>query len=72
MTEEKKRELAEKFLKVYSNLPLSTRQETIAVQEGANPGTKEPVSWQVVFFEIKNNTPKAEFFLELLNKMGLI
>lgn len=72
MTEEKKKELTEKFLKVYSNLPLSTREETIVVQEGASPEIKEPVSWQVVFFEVKNNTTKSEIFLELLNKMGLI
>jgi hypothetical protein len=73
MAGEENDRLRENFLKVYSNLPLNTREETILVQEGENDKRiKEPVSWQVVYFEVKNNTLKGEHFLSLLHKIGLI
>ena len=49
----------ERFVKVYSNLPINLRKEIVAVID------KEPVSWDVAYNEIRNNT---ELGKKLLNK----
>ncbi len=56
----------EKFLRAFANLPLNTRKEIILVLE------KQPITWEVAYFEIKNNTPISEKILQKLEELGLI
>ncbi len=53
--------LRERFLKIYSNLPLTTRDEIIYVVPD-----KGPITWNVAYLEIKNNTI---FGTDILNKL---
>ncbi len=48
------------FIKIYSNLPFKVREEIIVVVEG------EPISWNVAYKEIINNTDKGR---EIFNKL---
>lgn len=57
----------EKFLKIYANLPLGVRQEIILVLE-----EKGPITWDVAFFEVDNNTPLSEIILKKLKKLEII
>ena len=72
MTANTPENLKEKFLKVYSNLPLSAREETILVEDNSERNIKEPISWQIVFLEVRNNTLRGQNFLNQLNQLGLI
>jgi hypothetical protein len=56
----------EYFLKVYSNLPLKVREEVILVIEG------KPITWNVAFNEIKNNTKKSKEILIKLHEIGIM
>jgi len=58
--------LREKFLKIYADIPLNLRKETILIFEN------EPISWNVAFVEIKNNTEKSKIILKGLNKLEII
>jgi hypothetical protein len=63
---EKDKNLKEKFLKVYANIPLGLRSEIICVLED------RPISWDVAFVEIDQDTPKSKIILEKLDKLKLI
>lgn len=56
----------ERFIKVYSNLPLNLRKEIIVVIN------KEPISWDVARNEIEHNTKLGKEILDKLIKMGII
>jgi hypothetical protein len=56
----------EKFLRVYSNLPIKTREEIIVVMDG------KPISWNVAYNEVKNNTRLGEAILIKLKKIGIM
>ncbi|MFH1445169.1 MAG: hypothetical protein ABIF08_01670 [Nanoarchaeota archaeon] len=56
----------EKFLKIYYNLPLTIRSEVITVFE------KEPMTWNAVYIEVRNNTEKAEKILKKLEELEII
>ncbi len=58
--------LRERFLKIYANIPISLRAETILVLD------KEPISWKAAYVEIYNKTQKGEEILEKLDRMELI
>lgn len=60
----------EKFLRAYANLPLNTRKEIILVLE--EEGIKQPITWEVAFFEVKNNTSNSEKILKKLEELGII
>lgn len=62
--------LREKFLQVYANLPLSVRKEIILVLE--ENGNKQPITWQVAYLEVKNDTKKSKEILERLEKLKII
>lgn len=51
----------ESFFKIYSNLPLATRGEIVYVLD-----KKGPITWNVAYLEIKNNT---ELGKEILGKL---
>lgn len=57
----------EKFLKIYANLPLGARGEIITV---LNNG--KPITWDVAFLEIENNTELSGVILEKLEKLELL
>ena len=59
-------ENAERFHRVYANLPLGLREDIIAVIDG------EPVTWKVARLEISAGTAAGEKILEFLIKLDLI
>ncbi len=59
-------ERREKFLKTYANIPLNLRKETILLFEN------EPITWNVAYVEIFNNTVKSKKILEKLEELKLI
>lgn len=66
MPNETKNNRRERFLRAYANLPLNTRKEIILVLE------EGPITWEVAYFEVKNNTPKGEIILAKLDELKLI
>jgi len=66
MANETKNNRRERFLRSYANLPLNTRKEIILVLE------EGPITWEVAYFEVKNNTEKGEKILAKLDELKLI
>lgn len=60
--------LKERFLKIYTNIPMGLRSETICVVGGKD----RPISWDVAFVEIDQDTLLSKIILEKLNKLNLI
>ena len=69
---EKERKM--RFLEVYQNLPLNERKNTILVLETKEKDKikKEPISWDIAFIEIKQDTLIGEKILNKLIKLNLI
>jgi len=69
MESEKKK----RFLMVYQNLPINERKNTILVLEDkkAKP-EKKPVSWDIAYIEIDQETELGEMILDKLIKLELI
>lgn len=59
--------LKEDFLKTYVNIPLSLRDDIVLILDD-----KRPISWDVAFFEIKNDTTLSNEILIGLKKLDLI
>jgi len=57
----------DRFLKVYANLPLNLRNEVVLVV--AETG---PVTWNVAFLEINNETKLGELIIEKLIELKII
>lgn len=57
----------EKFLKIYANLPLGVRREIILVLDD-----NRPITWDVAFLEVDNNTEFSKIILEKLAKLKII
>lgn len=57
----------EKFLKIYANLPLGVRQEIILVLED-----NRPITWDVAFLEVDNDTELSKIILKKLENLGII
>ncbi len=68
-----KEEEKARFLRVYQNLPLNERRNTILVLEdkGKAPD-KKPVSWDIAYLEISEETKIGEIILNKLIKLNLI
>lgn len=62
----KRKNLKEKFLKVYANIPLGLRSEIVCVLDD------RPITWDVAFVEIDQDTAKGQNILEKLDKLKLI
>jgi hypothetical protein len=60
----------EKFLKVYYNLPLNLREEVILVLDIL--GEKRPITWNVAYLEVKNNTDLSQEILKKLEDRKII
>lgn len=58
--------LKERFLKIYSNMPLNLRDDIVLVFEG------KPITWNVAYLEIKNNTNLGQKILKELKELDLI
>ena len=56
-----------KFLKVYANLPINLREEIVLVVPG-----KGPITWNVAFLEIDNDTPLGKEILKKLSELAII
>ena len=56
----------ERFMKVYSNLPINLRKETVVVID------REPISWNVAHNEISNDTELGKKILEKLIELDII
>ena len=56
----------EKFMKAYSNLPIALRREIIAVID------EQPITWNVAYLEIKNNTALGKKILQKLLELEII
>ncbi len=56
----------ERFLSIYANLPLSVRREIILTLED------KPITWDVAFMEIDNNTEISKIILDKLEKLEII
>ncbi len=55
-----------RFMEVYSNIPINLRKEIILVIDD------QPISWNVAYLEIKNNTPLGNRILQKLIEMEII
>jgi hypothetical protein len=72
------KELKARFLKVYQNLPLSERKNMILLLEGEDEKKggkikkKEPLSWDIAYLEIDQETKKGEKILNKLIELNLI
>lgn len=58
--------LKAKFLKLIANVPFPLREEIIAVVDD------QPVSWNVAYGEISQDTDKAKEILRHLQQIGLL
>ena len=52
----------QQFLQIYSTLPLGVRKEIVSVLDDPIG----PVSWEVAFIEVENNTETGNLILEKL------
>ena len=56
----------EKFMKVFSNLPINVRKEIIVVIDD------QPITWNVAYNEIKHNTELGKQILRKLIELDVI
>lgn len=57
---------AENFFKVYSNVPIDERKHVVVVLDN------QPVSWNLAYQEIKNNTDRGKKILKILKILEII
>ena len=57
----------QKFYKVFANLPINLREEVILVIPG-----KGPITWQVAFLEVDDDTELGRMILEKLSDLQII
>ncbi|HCC73965.1 MAG TPA: hypothetical protein DEP92_04130 [Candidatus Komeilibacteria bacterium] len=60
-------DLKPRFYKVFANLPLNLREEVILVIQG-----KGPITWQVAYLEVDNDTELGKIILEKLAELEFI
>lgn len=58
--------LRERFLKIYADIPLNVRKEIVLVLE------KEPITWNVAYVEVSNDTKKSKNILKMLEELKII
>lgn len=59
--------LKERFLKIYAGLPINLRDEIILVLSDIGP-----ITWNIAYLEIKQNTKLSEQILIKLDELGII
>lgn len=68
MSSDQKLAAKERFLKIYANLPINVREEIIHVVLPE----KRPITWNVVYLEVKNNTSLGKDILKKLEELKII
>ncbi|MDP3989014.1 MAG: hypothetical protein Q8P93_02150 [bacterium] len=58
--------LRQRFLRSYANLPVSSRQEVIAVIE------EGPITWQAAHLEIDNDTERGKEILAQIDRLNIL
>ncbi|MDP3956057.1 MAG: hypothetical protein Q8Q18_02325 [bacterium] len=58
--------LRQRFLRSYANLPVSSRQEVIAVIE------EGPITWQAAYLEIDNDTKRGKEILAQIDRLNIL
>lgn len=56
----------EDFFKVYSNLPIEERNHVVVVIK------EQPISWNLAYQEIKNETKLGQQILKILKELEII
>lgn len=59
--------LRENFLRTYANIPINLRDSVILVLEDSGP-----ISWNVAYMEVKNNTDLSGKILKEMRLLKLI
>ena len=59
-------ELKEEFFKIYANLPIEERNNVVVVLN------KQPISWNIAYLEIKNNTKLGHKILKTLKELNIL
>ncbi|MCK5211635.1 hypothetical protein KAJ89_02945 [Candidatus Parcubacteria bacterium] len=59
-----------RFIKIYSNLPIRLRDEIVLVVNYQDK--KQPITWNVAYVEISNNTELGKTIYNELIKMEII
>lgn len=59
--------LKQRFYKVFANLPINFREEVILVIPD-----KGPITWQVAYLEVDNETELGSMILEKLSDLQII
>lgn len=59
--------LKQRFYKVFANLPLNLREEVILVVE-----KRGPITWQVAYLEVDNDTELSKVILGKLAALEII
>ena len=57
----------QQFYKIFANLPINLREEVILVIP-----KKGPITWQVAFLEVDNDTELSKMILEKLSDLKII
>lgn len=57
----------DRFIKVYSNLPINLRNEVILVLPD-----KGPITWNVAFLEVQNETELGKIIIRKLIELKII
>lgn len=57
----------DKFFKVYANLPINLREEIVLVLS-----QKGPITWNVAYLEISNDTDLGKEILQKLVELNII
>ena len=60
----------ERFNQVYANLPLNVRKEVVLVIEV--DGKDKPITWDVAYIEVKNNTKLGEIISKKLTELKIV
>lgn len=58
--------LKAKFVKVFASVPMPLRREIIAVIKD------QPLTWEVAYLEIQNDTVNAKNILKFLKEIGVL
>ena len=59
-----------RFLRVYANLPIKIREQVVLVIDDGSE--KKPISWNVAYVEIENETALGKKIFDKLVKLELI
>ena len=59
-------EMKEEFFKIYANLPIEERNNVVVVI------SNQPISWNIAYLEIKNNTGLGQQVLKILKELGIL